>query len=581
MPKIGIIGGGQLGMLLVDAIYKYNTYYANSGHIEIYVIDPVFDCPCAKDARVNFVHGDLQDSSTLKSFCEMCDAVTYEIEHINVESLIELETTETTVKFYPSPGILKTIQNKMVQKEFYQQHDLPSAKFGIVKNVSECQQLIHDFNWKNHKRFVLKHLTNGYDGRGVTVVNNDKDFAKEFESFILQAPAVIIEEYMEDMDEISVLVGRTAENTVVTWPIVQMVFDPTLNLLDYMFSPSDSTIPKHVQELATNIAVDAVQKLQGVGVFAVEMFVNRHNHYRQTKPRVYINEIAPRPHNSAHHTIHTSNCSVYRFLAQILLGQKPRDSGYCSPSNNYRFVLKNIIGPSGMCGRYQFPDLDTLSYSSLLKDNLYFTNYKKTITKPGRKIGHITYKPPAGDVVGVEYHIKLLNNFAEQFVKAIRPVGAAVGVVMGSTSDWSTMKEACVLLDTLKIAYEKWVVSAHRTPDRLYEYAKTAKERGLTVIIAGAGGAAHLPGMLASMTNIPVIGVPIKTSSLSGVDSLHSIVQMPPGVPVATVAIGGATNAGILAAQIIATSDTALYDRLNAYKQTMKQNVMFSANKLE
>lgn len=129
---------------------------------------------------------------------------------------------------------------------------------------------------------------------------------------------------------------------------------------------------------------------------------------------------------------------------------------------------------------------------------------------------------------------------------------AVIGVIMGSTSDWDTMKKACDVLDELEIAYEKKVVSAHRTPDLMFQYAEQARERGLKIIIAGAGGAAHLPGMVAAKTTLPVIGVPIKSKALNGMDSLLSIVQMPGGVPVATVAIGesGAVNAGLLAAQI-------------------------------
>ncbi len=133
-----------------------------------------------------------------------------------------------------------------------------------------------------------------------------------------------------------------------------------------------------------------------------------------------------------------------------------------------------------------------------------------------------------------------------------------VGVVMGSDSDWPTMKEAAELLDEFGVPYEKQVVSAHRTPDVMAEYGLTARERGLKVIIAGAGGAAHLPGMLAAYTTLPVIGVPVKTTALGGLDSLYSIVQMPNGVPVATVAIGKAKNAGLLAVRILSTTDVVL-----------------------
>lgn len=157
-----------------------------------------------------------------------------------------------------------------------------------------------------------------------------------------------------------------------------------------------------------------------------------------------------------------------------------------------------------------------------------------------------------------------------------------VGVVMGSTSDWETMKHTCEVLDELEVPYEKKVVSAHRTPDLMFSYAEEARDRGINVIIAGAGGAAHLPGMLAAKTTLPVIGVPVQSKALNGLDSLLSIVQMPGGVPVATVAIGksGATNAGLLAAQILGTTDMKIAERIEARRETLKQKVMESSEDL-
>lgn len=150
-----------------------------------------------------------------------------------------------------------------------------------------------------------------------------------------------------------------------------------------------------------------------------------------------------------------------------------------------------------------------------------------------------------------------------------------VGIIMGSQSDWATMKEAAAILDQLGVAYETKIVSAHRTPDRLWDYGKTAVSRGLKVIIAGAGGAAHLPGMMASKTRIPVIGVPVQTRALSGVDSLYSILQMPKGYPVATMAIGapGAANAGLMAAAILAVSDPALAERLDGWRAALSASI--------
>ena len=156
-----------------------------------------------------------------------------------------------------------------------------------------------------------------------------------------------------------------------------------------------------------------------------------------------------------------------------------------------------------------------------------------------------------------------------------------VGIIMGSDSDLPVMQEAAKVLQELQVSYEMTIVSAHRTPQRLYDYAQNARDRGLQVIIAGAGGAAHLPGMVAAISPLPVIGVPVKTSTLSGEDSLLSIVQMPPGVPVATVAINGARNAGILATQILGATEPELLDRVAAFKQALEEMVMGKVAKLE
>jgi 5-(carboxyamino)imidazole ribonucleotide mutase len=154
-------------------------------------------------------------------------------------------------------------------------------------------------------------------------------------------------------------------------------------------------------------------------------------------------------------------------------------------------------------------------------------------------------------------------------------MGVQVGIIMGSQSDWSTLKETALVLDELGVAYETKIVSAHRTPDRLWSYVKSAVDRGLRVIVAGAGGAAHLPGMMASKTRLPVIGVPVQTRALGGVDSLYSIVQMPRGFPVATMAIGGAgaANAGLMAAAILALSDPALAQRLDTWREALSASI--------
>jgi 5-(carboxyamino)imidazole ribonucleotide mutase len=160
----------------------------------------------------------------------------------------------------------------------------------------------------------------------------------------------------------------------------------------------------------------------------------------------------------------------------------------------------------------------------------------------------------------------------------VKPI---IAIIMGSDSDLDVMKEAAIILDEFEVPYELTVVSAHRTPERMVWFAKEAAQRGIQVIIAGAGGSAHLPGMVAALTHLPVIGVPVQSKMLSGVDSLYSIVQMPPGVPVATVAINGAANAALLALQIISLQNQTLMDKMIAYKQSLMNAVEDKAEKLE
>jgi 5-(carboxyamino)imidazole ribonucleotide mutase len=155
-----------------------------------------------------------------------------------------------------------------------------------------------------------------------------------------------------------------------------------------------------------------------------------------------------------------------------------------------------------------------------------------------------------------------------------------VGIIMGSDSDLPIMKEAADILNEFQISYEIKIVSAHRTPNLMYEYAKSAESRGLKIIIAGAGGSAHLPGMVASLTTLPVIGVPVQTKTLNGIDSLYSIVQMPPGIPVATVAINGAKNAGLLAAKILGISDKKIQDKVELYSKNLENTILEKSAKL-
>jgi len=209
--------------------------------------------------------------------------------------------------------------------------------------------------------------------------------------------------------------------------------------------------------------------------------------------------------------------------------------------------------------------------------------YGKAENRKGRKMAHITVT--AKNESELQYRIAalgILDNYDNQGAASNKIIDwPTVGIIMGSDSDLPTMKDAASILDQFQIKYEITVVSAHRTPTRMYSYAQSAVERGLKVIIAGAGGAAHLPGMVAALTPLPVIGVPIKTSTLSGNDSLLSIVQMPRGIPVATVAIGNAANAGLLAVRILGSNDPEILSRMDTFMTQQEEEVLEKASRLE
>jgi phosphoribosylaminoimidazole carboxylase len=348
--------------------------------------------------------------------------------------------------------------------------------------------------------------------------------------------------------------------------------------------------------------------LQGAGVFGVEMFL-------MSNGDLLINEIAPRPHNSGHYTIEACETSQYENHVRAILGL-PLGST----------ALK--VGSSAMINILGLADLDkdseavekTLApaITSLKVPGATVHLYGKVGCRRGRKMGHITIVGNNDAQVRQRYQVVLnaLNAATEAAVQQRKlpteltlegviggaaasasaessltstPHSAAdfshpqplVGIIMGSDSDLPVMLPAAHILKRFNIPFELSIVSAHRTPDRMTRYARQAPSRGLRVIIAGAGGAAHLPGMVAAQTPLPVVGVPVKGSTLDGVDSLHSIVQMPRGIPVATVAINNSTNAALLAIRILGSADVDLLNAMQAYMDEMEAEVMGKVDRLK
>ena len=317
-----------------------------------------------------------------------------------------------------------------------------------------------------------------------------------------------------------------------------------------------------------------------------------------------MNEIAPRPHNSGHYTIEACETSQYENHLRAILSLPIGSTALKVPSA----AMLNLLGSSNNVSEL----LDFADFA-LGVPCASVHLYGKAECRKGRKMGHITLTAnsdakirarlrqlleclPGGDASDID----LYAPETPQPSSGLSHKQPLIGVIMGSDSDLPVMLPAAHILDRFRVPYELTIVSAHRTPDRLVEYARSAAARGLQVIVAGAGGAAHLPGMVAAMTALPVIGVPVKGSSLDGVDSLHSIVQMPVssihllmiallmsshscqrGIPVATVAINNGTNAGLLAVRILAAGNPRLVQDMEDYLKELEKEVLVKVEKLE
>mmetsp|Transcript_23074 Transcript_23074/g.53966 ORF Transcript_23074/g.53966 Transcript_23074/m.53966 type:complete len:309 (+) Transcript_23074:895-1821(+) len=287
---------------------------------------------------------------------------------------------------------------------------------------------------------------------------------------------------------------------------------------------------------------------------------------------VMINECAPRPHNSGHYTIEA--CETDQFEQHMRAV-----SGLPLGSTNLKVeaaVMVNILGRAS--GEEGLAVVNAQLRRAVSVPGVGVHWYGKKEARAGRKMGHLT--AVGGSLAAAWGRARAATGEPKQ-ASAAHAESVLVGIVMGSDSDLPCMKAAAEVLQQFGVEFELTIISAHRTPDRMCQWAKQAHHRGMKVVIAGAGGAAHLPGMVAAMTPLPVIGVPVKSAALSGLDSLLSIVQMPRGVPVATVAIGNAANAGLLAVKILAASDPALLVRLSVFMETQEREVEEKAEKLE
>lgn len=347
--KVGILGGGQLGRMLLQQAANYI--------VDTYVLENDEDCPAAH-LCTHFVKGDITDYDTVYRFGKNVDALTIEIESVNVDALEKLESEG--IRIYPSPSAIRIIKNKIRQKEFYRIHNIPTSDYIITQNQQELHQLV------SFLPAIHKIGEGGYDGRGVQGLMDKNDITKGFDAPSILEKMVIIEK------EIALIVAMDNDGKMTIYPPAEMIFDPALNLLDYQVSPA--LLSDKILKQAETIALQVVKELKSAGLFAVEMFITK-------KEEVLVNETAPRVHNSGHHTIEANYSSQYDMLWRIILNYPLGNTNAILPS-----AIVNLLGAEGYSGIARYEGLE----ETLKMDNVFVHLYGKIYTKPGRKMGHVT-----------------------------------------------------------------------------------------------------------------------------------------------------------------------------------------------
>jgi len=510
--------------------------------VRIAVLDPLEGCPAATVVHKHVV-GSFRDREAIIEFCQECDVVTVEIEHVDVPALEEVERMGIPV--HPSSSTVKIIQDKYAQKEFFSGKGVPVSDFRAMTNDEEAKDAIEDFGLP----LMLKSRFLAYDGRGNAVVKAKDQLAEAVAALGGFEHGLYAEKWAPFVKELAVMVVRSRDGHVVSYPVTETVHRDNICFT----TETPARVPGRTAALARQVAEDAVAHLEGAGIFGVEMFLLEDG-------GVLLNEIAPRPHNSGHYTIEACSTSQFGAHVRAVLGAplvSPEDVALrCGAA-----IMLNVLGEAD--GQEGEQIAHEILGRAIAQPETGIHWYEKAEVRTKRKMGHIT--TIGANHAVVQRRLKAIQSL--EGAPGVEEGGEAplVGIIMGSDSDLPSMKNAAIELEKFAIPFEVCVVSAHRTPDKMMQYARDAAGRGIKVIIAGAGGAAHLPGMTAAMTPLPVIGVacvPSTASYLNGVDALLSIVQMPRGVPVATVAIGAAANAGLLAARIIGTADPSVLEKV-------------------
>lgn len=567
---IGILGGGQLGLMIAE--------YANRLNIRTLILDKAGAPAKQVLAHEQHVDGTFKSPDDVRKLAARCDVLTIEIEHVDTKVLEELASDPNAPDIQPSWRTIRLIQNKFHQKQRLREQGVKVAEFAEVKETTSeaVQQAVSSVGGFP---VMLKAATDAYDGRGNYRLRDASDVAKGLDA--LQGRPLYIEGWADFRMELAVMVVKTHadaaapeapeewKNSTQAYPCVETVHEDSICKLTYC---PPRGVSATIQKAAQTLARQAVAAFEGRGIFGVEMFLLQDD--------ILINEIAPRVHNSGHYTLQATPMTQFEahLHAILKLPIDPTDLEPLRPS-----IMLNILGGSTPKAHL------ALAEAAIRESAGKIYLYGKGEGTRGRKMGHIVVT--ARTMVEAEKRMEPLIRIANQIrgkpldtslsPGSRSPRGEQVLVLMGSDSDLPVLEAGLDLLQSFDIRTHVTIASAHRTPWEMAHISASAADNGIKVIIGAAGGAAHLPGMTAAHTRLPVIGIPVKPSIGDGMDSLLSIVQMPRGCPVATVAVNNSANAAQLAIRILALDDSDLARRLQEHLETQTTGVKTKAARME
>lgn len=521
---MGILGGGHLSRMMTQAASRVG--------VRVAIADGQGSSSPAGQISSLCIHGNCGEVNTVQELGQISDIFMIEEPQVPSDVLEVLEASPPTV--HPNPRTVRLIQDKYLLLSHMAQHQIPVADVILCSTYEKAIEAGVRFGYpmilRGRYYVPAKHRT--------SIVNSELDLEEAIDAF--RGTEVYGEKFLSVAKELNVTVVRS-KSDLLTYPVAETIKQNDIDEL--VIAPAQ--ISQRAQLNALQVAQEAIASLEGASVYAVKLFL-------LVDDSVILRDISPFPDSSGLYTIESCNIDQFEMHLRAVLGWP------CSPPK----MLATAAATITVAARNSFEETRPFLHKALEVSGVRLHWYGRHEGRFGQKLAHISIVSNSIEELGEKLEMLAVNSDTHGVCKKPR---VRVGIIMEDDSDLSVMQEAAIILDRFQISHELTVVSAHNTPTRVYTYAQSAAERGIQVIIAGAEGTGHLPGMTAALTSLPVISVPIVTATSRDTESWKSFVLSSSGNPVANVSVNNATNAGLLAVRILGAQDPELLKKMDEF----------------